>query len=71
MQTLSLSESIESEFKGAAWNNMIPRYIVDRRNSRLTGTPGPWFTTGIMGGLIFTDRRKIVRRMVDKRNKLN
>lgn len=69
MQTLS--ESIKSEPKGAAWNTMIPRYIVDRRNSRLTGTPGPWLTIGIMGGLIFTDRRKIVRRVVDKRNKLN
>jgi hypothetical protein len=69
MQTLS--ESIKSEPKGAAWNNMIPRYIVDRRNSRLAGTPGPWFTTGKMGGLIITDRRKIIRRMVDKLKNLN
>ena len=69
MQTLS--DSIGSQLKGAAWIKMIPRYIVDRRNSRLTGTPGPWFTTGKMGGLIFTDRRKIVRRTVDQLNTLN
>jgi hypothetical protein len=38
----------------------------DRRRANPFGTSGPWLTTGKMGGLVFTDRRKTMdRRVVD------
>jgi hypothetical protein len=38
----------------------------DRRRANPFGTSGPWLTTGKMGGLVFTDRRKTAdRRVVD------
>ena len=30
----------------------------DRRKANPFGAHGPWLTTGKMGGLVFTDRRK-------------
>jgi len=38
----------------------------DRRKAGPFGIPGPWLTTGKMGGLIFTDRRKALRRAADR-----
>jgi hemerythrin len=52
-------ESIESELKGTARHNMIPRFMADRRNSSLVGTQVPWMT---IRGLIISDRRNAVRR---------
>jgi hemerythrin len=61
-----IRESIESELKGTARNNMTPRFIanrrnssLDRRNSSLVGTQVPWMT---IRGLIISDRRNAVRR---------
>ena len=38
----------------------------DRRKANPFGVNGPWLTTGKMGGLILTERRKIDRRAADK-----
>ncbi len=38
----------------------------DRRKANPFGTKGPWLTIGKMGGLVLTERRKVLRRMVDK-----
>ncbi len=40
----------------------------DRRKSHPFGAHGPWLTTGKMGGLIVTDRRKADRRAADKQD---
>jgi hypothetical protein len=38
----------------------------DRRKTNPFGANGPWLTTGKMGGLVFTDRRKSTgRRLTD------
>jgi hypothetical protein len=34
----------------------------DRRRANPFGTSGPWLTTGKMGGLVLTDRRKTIGR---------
>jgi len=34
----------------------------DRRKANPFGTKGPWLTVGKMGGLVFTERRKITDR---------
>lgn len=44
---------------------MYIRLASNRRNARPFGTNMPWLTTGKMGGLIFTDRRKTDRRSTD------
>ena len=46
--------------------NMDIRTAGERRNARPFGTSGPWLTTGKMGGLVFTERRKSDRRSADK-----
>jgi len=38
------------------------RSSVDRRNAKPFGLKGPWFTQGKMGGLVYTERRKMDRR---------
>jgi hypothetical protein len=39
----------------------------DRRKANPFGANGPWLTTGKMGGLVFTDRRKSAgRRSTDR-----
>ena len=46
-------------------NTMNHRLGTDRRNTSPFGTQGPWLTTGKMGGMVFTDRRKAARRGAD------
>lgn len=46
--------------------NMDIRTAGERRSAKPFGTSGPWLTTGKMGGLVFTERRKIDRRSADK-----
>jgi len=49
------------------FGNMDIRSGNDRRKASPFGVQGPWLTTGKMGGLVFTDRRKIPdRRTVDQ-----
>jgi len=38
------------------------RIVADRRNAKPFGLKGPWFTQGKMGGLVYTERRKMDRR---------
>jgi hypothetical protein len=39
----------------------------DRRKANPFGMNGPWLTTGKMGGLVLTERRKTIdRRATDK-----
>lgn len=41
----------------------------DRRKANPFGTKGPWLTTGKMGGLVITDRRKTTgRRIADRQD---
>ena len=37
----------------------------DRRKKNPFGKIGPWLTTGKMGGLVFTDRRKTLSRRAE------
>jgi hypothetical protein len=47
--------------------NMENRNGNDRRKANPFGANGPWLTTGKMGGLVFTDRRKSTgRRSADR-----
>lgn len=47
--------------------NMDNRTGNDRRKATPFGAHGPWLTTGKMGGLVFTDRRKATDRRVAHR----
>jgi len=42
--------------------NMDMRTGTDRRKTNPFGKSGPWLTTGKMGGLVITDRRKSTGR---------
>jgi hypothetical protein len=51
----------------ALQGNMELRNGNDRRKANPFGTSGPWLTTGKMGGLVITDRRKSTgRRTTDR-----
>lgn len=40
------------------------RNVEDRRTGNPFGTKAPWLTKGVMGGMVFTDRRKATDRRV-------
>jgi hypothetical protein len=49
----------------ATQGNMDVRNGKDRRKTNPFGKIGPWLTTGKMGGLVFTDRRKTISRRAE------
>jgi hypothetical protein len=51
----------------ALLGKMDNRTGTDRRKASPFGTHGPWLTTGKMGGLVFTDRRKARDRRIAHR----
>jgi len=49
----------------APQGNMDIRNGKDRRKTNPFGKIGPWLTTGKMGGLVLTDRRKTISRRAE------
>ena len=49
----------------ASQGNKDVRNGKDRRKTNPFGNIGPWLTTGKMGGLVFTDRRKMISRRAE------
>jgi hypothetical protein len=49
---------------------MVPRIKNSRRTVNPFGVQGPWLTVGKMGGLFFTDRRKISDRRTANRKEI-
>ena len=45
---------------------MNNRIVVDRRSAKPFGAKGPWLSQGKMGGLVYTERRKMNRRSYQK-----
>ncbi|HEY4696885.1 MAG TPA: hypothetical protein VIH29_02600 [Gallionella sp.] len=59
-----INSSMPIFYAEGEWNMDI-RIAGDRRNARPFGAIGPWLTTGKMGGLVFTERRRADRRSTD------